>query len=254
MIYYEGNELYRYIREKNLINFKFFSGNIWQLVYGDIKSNPVLLVLAIGLPDTDKSIILTPEILDAWNLMKTISEKSKTPLLLVQFSNDLDEIENVNVSTDGKSFRKMTMVEVTELFHNYGLPTSNTPTRKAKNDKESSVYHSWQRQNLGRDLTVSDIDLWKLDEFGNVTTIFELKRSKISIERWQPYKEDYKNFILLIKICKLSGNEFKIAYNYMSPNAPRVEEISRIKVFRLEYTDEVKVIEEGIYLLKDFIE
>jgi hypothetical protein len=226
---------------------------MWQLIYGNSKADPVLLVLAICLPHRSDPALLTAENLEAWAFLKKLSEKSKIPLLLVQFACDQEEIDSVYVSTDGISFEKKSMEGLTELFHQYGLPTSKTPTRKAKNDKESSAYHTWQRQSLGKDLTVTDIDLWKLDEGGNVTTIFELKRSLISIDKWQPYPEDFKNFILLIKICELSAIEFKISYNYMSPKPTRIEDISKIKVFKLVLNGKVNAIYEGIYPLKDFI-
>jgi hypothetical protein len=253
MSYYQGNALYRYIREKKLKNFKFTTGNIWQLIYGNSKSDPVLLVLAVGLPNTSNPVPLNSDIEDAWTTMKDLSEKSRIPLVFVQFANNIVEIESVNVSTDGKSFQKLTMGELTASFHKYGLPTSNTPTRKAKNDKESSAYHTWQRENLGKDLTVTDIDLWKLDASGNLTTIFELKRSRIPLKEWQPYPVDFKNFILILKVCKLAGIKFKISYNFMSPYPPRDEDISKIKVFNLDFTTKLFITEEGIYTLTEFI-
>lgn len=254
MNYYRGNALYAFIKEKGLNYFKFFSGDIWQLIYGNSKSDPILLVLAVGLSNSSKPVVLSPEIIDAWGYLKLLSEKSNIPLILVQFSIDKLEIEFVHVSLDLKAFEKKTMIELTTVFHNYGLPTSNTPTQKAKNDRTSSAYHDWQRTSLGRDLVISDIDLWKLDKSGNVNTIFELKRSKIPIERWQPYPDDYKNFELLLKICKLTGIEFKISYNYMGPSGPRIEDISKIKLFKLEFVNnKMQIIEQGIFPLNDFV-
>lgn len=254
MLYYSGNELYKYIKKNNLKSFKFFSGNIWQLVYGNKASKPVLLVLAIGLANNEKPGLSSQEKIDAFNSIISLSERTKIPLILVQFTIDQDKIESVYISNDGKSFEKKTIVELTLLFQTFGLPTSNTYTQKATNDRTSSAYHNWQRKSLGKDITVSDIDLMKVDDNENITTIFELKRSRIPIDSWTPFPADYVNFKLLLKLCKLATIELKIAYNYLSPIPPRIEDISKIKVFKLKLQeDQINICEEGIYPLNVFL-
>lgn len=53
MRYYKSNALYEYITAKHLQRFKFVVGDAWQLVYGDNSCNPLLLILASGVPNAE---------------------------------------------------------------------------------------------------------------------------------------------------------------------------------------------------------
>lgn len=81
---------------------------------------------------------------------------------------------------------------------------------------------------------MSDFDLIKYVD-GEVKEIVELKRSKIPLDTWTPYTNDFPNFALLINTIVGSGKRipFTLYYNLMraGQKGMRVEDTSRIKVF-----------------------
>ena len=118
------------------------------------------------------------------------------------------------------------------MFEKYGINTHPTKTQKYLNDKTSSAYHKWQREVLGNHITVSDIDLVKVEN-GKVLAIYELKRSIIPIENWQPFKDDYANFRLIEKFANMVNSEFKIVYNRRIKE-PFYDDISKLKLFSFD--------------------
>ena len=122
--------------------------------------------------------------------------------------------------------------QLRDIYERYGVVQPGT-ARKRVNQYTSSPYHDWQRSNLGR-ITVSDFDLIKYVD-GEVKEIVELKRSKIPLDTWTPYTNDFPNFALLINTIVGSGKRipFTLYYNLMraGQKGMRVEDTSRIKVF-----------------------
>jgi hypothetical protein len=145
------------------------------------------------------------------------------------------------------------MAELAESYGQIGLSVSNSATKKYLNELTSSAYHNWQRSSLGSELTVSDIDLWRIDDKGNPVVIFELKRSFIDLYKWVPYGDDYKNFRLISNICNNSGVEFKIVYNQRIKNPVVVDKIEKLKIFKVDFS-KFPYISDGVIInLEEFI-
>lgn len=94
----------------------------------------------------------------------------------------------------------------------------------------SSDFYAWQRDTLGN-ITVSDFDLLQTDINGLVTRVFELKRSFYELEYWKPFREDYKNFALLINVLRNTSINLNIIYNQFKNG---VDYISKVKLFEFE--------------------
>lgn len=248
--YYSSNALYDYLQRNPKTNFKFVVGNMWQLVYGDNNCTPKALVLAVGVNKADYERTLSSSEQEAFNQLQYLSLKCNIPLLYVRFIAD-GEIEGVKTINDKGDFANLSMRELTQKFNSLGLPTSNTPTAKYLNDRSSSAYHNWQRNSLGAALTVSDIDLWKLDANSNPSYFYELKRSYYALERWKPFPDDYRNFRLLSNLANSARIGFRIAYNVREKN-PFKDDISKLKIFDIDFSKPISITEKGIFDLNNF--
>ena len=253
MDYYRSNALYEYIVDQKLTQFRFAAGNIWQLVYGDNACRPLLLVFAVGVPLAELDNAPSTAELDAFNILSVAGNKAELPLRYIRFATDAAEIETVRVSDNSFIYNSLSMGELSDLFGSFGLPVSNTQTAKYLNDKASSAYHNWQRAGLGAALTVSDIDLWRLNSSGLPETIFELKRSYYDLQRWQPFPDDYRNFMLLSNLCNKANLRFKIIYNQRI-TTPFEDKTDRLKIFSVDFSKTLPISETGIIMqneLKD---
>lgn len=235
MTYYNTNKLYESIIEGGYDNFKFASGNLWQLVYGDSNCDPKLLVLASGVSGSGYRSELNSVEQEAFDVLEQISEKSGVPLRVVKFNIGVQEVSEVITYKKGQPPLLVSMDNLRELFAADGVPVSNSPTRKYLNDASSSAYHNWQRASLGRDLKVSDFDLWKVNKSGKVIELYELKRSFISLEKWEPYRDDYNNFKLIDNVLRRTDVAFKIVYNVRSKN-PWIDDVSSLKLFNVDFS------------------
>ncbi len=253
MEYYKSNAIYEHIINQNVIQYKFVVGNAWQLVYGDNNCMPKLLVYAEGVKDTD----IENELLDnskyAFGLLKTLTDKANLPLIFIKFPSNIDEVDYVLVADDPKNltFKKVNMSELSDIYKNHGLPITNSTTAKYLNDRTSSAYHNWQRGSLGSQITVSDIDLWKVNDKGEPVEIYELKRSYYSLERWKPFTDDYRNFQLIDNLCRMCGISFRILYNVRLKN-PFREIIDPLKIFSVNFTQNPPIQGGNIISLNGF--
>tara|TARA_B100001063_G_C16624030_1_gene482207 strand:+ start:59 stop:826 length:768 start_codon:yes stop_codon:yes gene_type:complete len=247
MNYYKGNAIYDYINANQLTDFKFCSGNLWQLVYGDSNCVPKLLALVIGADNNGYNAAYTPEQIEAFDLLNTFATTCNLPIKVIKFNTDV-EIENILISDDVTvQPTEITLADLRDIFSQNGLPVSDTSTAKYLNDRTSSAYHKWQRGHLGRALTVSDIDLWKLTPTGAVQRIYELKRSYIAIGNWNPYPDDYRNFRLLSAIANQANVRLGIVYNVRKTKPKFHDDISSIKVFKVDFTKTPPIKIVGIY-------
>lgn len=252
-MYYSTNALLEHIRKNNIPGFIAPSRNTWQLLYGN-STTPKLLVLLVGL---EHSLSEVKEYnLKLFNkkdlqVMRTLSSRKETNLLLVAFSIKDEEISEVLLGNINGYFEKVTMQQLAERFKEEGLNIKNTKTQKYLNDKTSSAYHNWQRDSLGSSITVVDFDLWGLDSSGNIRCFYELKRSRVSLSRWEPYKDDFANFKMVLNFLSDTSIDFKIAYNFYDKE---VEDINNIKVFKmfLNQRGEVSYVHEKTAELSDF--
>ena len=251
---YTGNAIYDYVSKKNL-NFYYFVESNWTLIYGNSESVPKMLVFAQKVDDISKecTALERKEAGKAYS----ISRELNLPFVYVRFMGN-----SSHVSIWDEAFGKWKTITYTELrnvYEKYGVVRPGTP-RKAINQYSSSPYHDWQRSNLGK-VTVSDIDLIKNND--DKIEIIELKRSKISLERWKPYENDFPNFALLINTVVASGKDipFKLYYNlmYNGERGQRMEDISKIKAFDFKIPDRMISVSEvqysfnGYYKLEQLI-
>jgi len=239
--YYKSNAIYDYISTNKIIRFEYVSGNCWQLVYGNKKGDPLLLVFAYGYDRRLDVESFSPEIIRGHKTFKEVAQKAKLPLLFIGFDSAEMEINSITTSTDLKQFETISLKSLADLFLSYNLPIRQSQTAKYLNDKTSSAYHKWQRDRLGNDIVVSDADLWFKDKNDNPSIVFELKRSIISLEKWKPFKDDYPNFILIAKLCLRAGIRFFIIYNVRKKN-PVNDMIDNINLFEIKYDNDRLVI------------
>lgn len=231
MPYYTGNAIYNYINENNLDYF-FCTKDSWTLIYGDSDSNPKLLAFVSEVEDLS-AVISVLEINQA-KYAKKIAENLSLPFIFIRFQKKSDKLF---VILRGKKVI-INYQKLKDIFTKFGVSNSGTPS-KPVNQYSSSPYHDWQRNNLGK-ITVSDLDLVKFEQ-DEVVEIIELKRSKISLEKWRPYEDDFPNFQLIINSILNSNKNinFRIYYNLFTNDGSggRVEDISLIKVFTLSKGD-----------------
>lgn len=254
-MYYNSNALYDYIKQNNIGNFEFVSGNMWQLVYGDTHCNPILLVLVSAVKQQNLFSALSQQESNAFRRLQQIGQLRNIPVLFIRFAVDIDSIDSV-VILESNNLKSVTMIELTSLFAQYGLPINegrSIETTKYLNTKTSSAYHTWQRSTLGNGLKVSDIDLFRINPFDkSIITVYELKRSFIDLNDWQPYVVDYNNFKLLSNLFNPLGIDFKIVYNVRHKN-PWRDDISNLKLFNVASQSHQLISFDKYQTLNEFI-
>lgn len=251
MEYYKSNAHYEYIRANNLPQFRFVLGNAWQLVYGDNNCCPLVLIFAVGVSIDQIDNPPTVEEKEAFNLLAIAAANANLPIKYIRFACDVEEVETVRVSDDSIHYSILSMPELSDLIGSFGLPVSNTKTAKYLNDRTSSAYHQWQRSNLGANLTVSDIDLWRLSAPEVPKIVFELKRSYYDLSKWKPFTDDYKNFRLISNLCNMAGMQFKIIYNQRIKR-PFEDKIDKLKIYSVDFSQKPPIKEDGIITLDEF--
>ena len=252
--YYNSNALYDYITEEEIENFTFTSGNLWQLVYGDANCEPKLLAVVSGVQNDDLESATTVAENEACRLLSIISNSKDVPLIFIRFIIDASEVSQVLIFEHGEErYEIIGMNELKQRFREAGLEVTNSSTTKYLNDATSSAYHKWQRNNLGRNITVADFDLWRLDEEKKPLEVHELKRSYYSLDRWEPFKDDYSNFSLLDNTLKGLDIDFKIVYNVRTKN-PWKDDISRLKIFDVDFNKHPEIEFNETIDLEDFLE
>lgn len=224
---YRGNSIYNYIYNKHL-DYYYSAEHTWMLVYGDASSIPKILVFASKV-DNIINKCSADEINEA-NKALAIARYLNLPFIFVRF---MVESDMVGVWEESAGlWRKLSYNQLRDLYEGYGVVQPGT-ARKYVNQYLSSTNHDWQRNSLGQ-ITVSDFDLVKFID-GEVKEIVELKRSKIPLNDWSPYANDYPNFALLINTIVGSGKRipFTLFYNLMrdGQKGMREEDISQIKVY-----------------------
>lgn len=224
---YTGNAIYDYVYDEDL-DYYYSAEHTWMLVYGNAASIPKIMVIASKVDNVSSGWI--GEERNEANKAYSIAKYLRLPFIIVRFMVN-SEVVRVWEENAGE-WRTLTYDQLRDIFEGYGVVQPGT-ARKRVNQYTSSPYHDWQRTNLGR-ITVSDFDLIKYVD-GEVKEIIELKRSKIPLDSWNPYSNDYPNFALLINTIVGSGKNipFSLYYNLMRDGqmGMREEDLSRIKVF-----------------------
>lgn len=231
MDYYVGNAVYNYLRQSEMKK-KFFwmSADKWILVYGDEHLEPkVVSVVTQG----DISEDLTESEKNALTVVKNIVKNTDVGMNFIKY-NPKEALKEVRYWESGET--ETTIINMEQLknkFSAYGLKMNSVSASKGINDRSSSSYHEWQRYNMGSSITVVDIDLIRFID-SKVGEIIELKRSKDAIEEWEPYEDDYNNYILISKLAVKANIDFYILYNYRRKN-PFLDDISRLKLFKCDH-------------------
>jgi len=224
--YYKGNAIYDELSRVNH-NFIWATGNAWLLIYGDKKSNPKVFTLVVG-----KS---WKKQLDIIKALKFISSKTSIPFFLIKFNDEKESsIDKIAfISSIEKKKDIITLDELKNKFINVGLDIKFAKSHKYLNDKESSLYHKWQRNELGYNITVSDVDLIRINKkTGEPTEFIELKRSYIEVDKWFPYSDDFANFNLIYNTIAPSTNiNFNILYNQRLTRPSFIDKHNPVSIF-----------------------
>ncbi len=222
MTYYKSNAIYEMLTSQGKSNYHWVSENAWILVYGDENFVPKVIVLAFNNHWVKKTEIIRQTC--------NIAKDANLPMLQIDFDCTKATIDSFNVAHFDSTFNCLRLNALTDLFKSFGLPIQNGITTKAINSLSSSAYHNWQRNNLGRNIVVADIDLIKIKDDGTMI-VLELKRSFFNLDDWKPYPADFPNFYVLENLCDLSHNKFFIVYNKRTTKPVFFDDSSKVSVF-----------------------
>lgn len=241
--YYQTNAIYKYIIDNEISNYVFSGENIWMLLYGDSSYVPKLLLVVSATDEksyNEKSFSVEEK--RAMEIASRLARKAGIENKVMRYSWDdsvLKKVQYMDYQTERIS--EIDINQLKQLFVRCDLEIKTADVHKKINDRASSPYQEWQRDNLGNLISVIDLDLLKLNSDGDVITLYELKRSYIELEKWQPFVNDYPNFILQSNFCAKIGCEFRIVYNRRIKD-PFSDDISELKIFSFS-DDDAKYIE-----------
>lgn len=250
--YYTTNAMYEYLEDNCVPGFLFARKNKWLLVYGTAASEPklILVVSAVSQEKIDKAVLgkHEAEIVDA---ALQLSIKSELNAYVMRYCKDDDIIDTIQLINPSKRKYVNTFIDsLRNLFEDNGLQMSKASSAKSVNDRTSSPFHEWQRKNMGKDITVSDIDLIRLKK-GKPQRIYELKRSFIPLSSWSPYNDDFPNYKLLANLADMADMDFQIVYNRRDKD-PFFDDISKLKRFTFSAEEEQATCLDTISL-EDFL-
>lgn len=97
-------------------------------------------------------------------------------------------------------------------YFGLNLVDKNSQTKDFNTGGPSNIYQIWQMK-ISDTIISSDIDLFKINVNNEITDVYELKRSKIDIQKWEPFKADYHNFRLINNLLTKANIKFYIVYN-----------------------------------------
>jgi hypothetical protein len=246
--YYKGNAIYDLI--KSTQNFLYTSDNLWILIYGNSDYDPKVILLLSGYSTLDyESTSLSTKESETLIYTQQLSKRSSIPFLYVRFNQDLHVLKEVKTMVSGR-FQSINLDQYVNILIGFGIHKNNQRSKKPINSLASNVYHNWQFS-CGLDITTSDIDLLHVDSNFNITHAFELKRSFIAIEKWEPYPADYGNFILLSKLFKSCAIEFLILFNQYH-KVPFLDDITKVKIYNVKYEKKLSLDYLGLMNISDF--
>lgn len=228
---YTTNAIYEYIKHHpHLLNdYLYIQEHNWILVYGTAAIEPKLVLIASQVEKLALSVISSFE-----EVALKVMQHLHLPVRVLRFSPGQFSASVVISDTSNTRFEEIETKELyTRLFEPYGLPADPAIAAKPVNDATSSTFHDWQRNFLSGKIKVSDVDLVRYNKDFKPVIVFELKRSKIPLAKWEPYAVDYPNFRLLRKAFPTEIPIY-ITYNLLSSSSPREEDISVIRLFRIE--------------------
>ncbi len=252
-MYYQGNELYRYLREQGLRDPYFWvAGTMWTLLYSNADGTPVTLCF-VSRVDREEELTRpsTPEEKRAFRPLRLLARQAKLPLFSLRFVDDgLHPCDHFYFQAyqSGEPARVITSAQLLAWFAECGLEFQRGPAKKELNKKASSAFHVWQREHLGN-VIVIDFDLLRVQN-DRVDTIYELKRSHLSLETWRPFLADKADYLAESRFAQQAGADFRIVYNVRHTEPEFFDDVSRLKVFSLEQGWPAE--ELGEYAIEDY--
>jgi len=229
--FYKGNKL---IRELELdTSFICPPNGVWNLLYADKLNHPVLNLRVF------ESNKLFYQYKDLFPTFQSIPVGELVIIGQNSFSVKWPNSKDF-VSYSGNSLYQEYLKRELVLQTDY--------VGKPFNSRASSFYHVWQsKQRFVGGIT--DIDLLRVDGQCNPIELFEVKRSRISVDSWKPYFDDRGGYDILDNFCSLENLEFTIVYYYFLPNKSLEDLNSLLILKKLNGFNFTKI---GIYNLKDF--
>lgn len=195
----------------------------WILLYGNRRAEPRLCLIVSAVRQADQQWSEFEK--KAWKIFSPL----KVPCRILRFPKNF---EPPFLFSDGKKTTQTTPQTLyDDLFAPFAIEKARQRKPKAINDRISSHYHHWQRQNLAAETIVSDFDLIEYTPDFFPIRIFELKRSFIEVEKWKPFRRDYPNFSLLANAFA-EKTRIYIVYNRFTKNPPH-DDISQLALFRV---------------------
>lgn len=253
---YSGNAIYDYVY-RNDLDYIFSAEHEWLLVYGNSSSIPKVLAYICKVGNIRETQSQNEK--KAANRAYRFSKMLGLPFICIRFRENDSSVAIWEGLYGPWSY--ITYDQLRGRFEAYGIVEPGT-ARKDVNQYLSSTYHDWQRSSLGK-ITVSDFDLIKINDKNKILEIVELKRSKLSLNDWKPYRNDFANFALIINTIVLSGKNipFYLYYNVMKDGevGKREEDTSSIMVFEFIIpedfisADEVRYRKIGQKTLQDLL-
>lgn len=232
MDFYRGNKLLTKLNAHS--NFICPPNGVWNLLYANEKHYPVVNLRVY-------------ESNDLFN-----ANKNKFPIFQSVPTSELiiEGEDSFKVKWfDSKIFNLFNGESLYEEYLQRNLILRGTYEGKPFNSKASSFYHIWQSKKRFKG-GVTDIDLLRLGDKGDLIELIEIKRSKISINSWNPYYNDRGGYEILDNFCRSEGLEFTIVY-YLFSTKDSIEDISKIVVMKKQKG--FSFTRRGTYDLNDFI-
>lgn len=253
MGYYVDNALYSHLKDIKNKKFFYLSKNRWMIVYGNGNLEPKVLIYLAGMSNEEyNSDLIKFSDHENMKIVETLAESVNLPFMFVGFNENVEIMTEVKlIDKETYNFYKVSTADLLKIYESYGLFVDKSMSVKEINKSYSNVYQKWQ-MSLGGRLVVSDIDLIKLEN-GSAKFVFELKRSKISLEKWKPYPADYHNFQILSNVFSKANIDFYIVYNHRQ-EYPFYDDISKLKVFKVNNSKSNFIEFEGYYTLESFLE
>ena len=253
-MYYQGNELYRYLLEHGLSDQYFWvSGNMWTLLYSNSDGTPVTLCFASKV-DREEELTQppTPEEIRAFRQFCLLAKQAQLPLFSLRFVDDgLHACERFLFKEyqGGEPSQVIPSGQLLAWLREHGLQFQGDSTKKDINDASSSSFHIWQREHMGNSVIATDIDLMRM-ESGRVDTIYELKRSYLPLEKWKPFENDRANYRAGLFLAQRAGAEYRIVYNVRHTKPEFFDDVSRLKIFCLDQGWPADTL--GEYAIEDY--
>lgn len=253
-MYYQGNELYRYLLEQGLSDRYFWaSGNMWTLLYSNRDGTPVMLCFASRV-DREEELTRpsTWEEAGAFQKFCLLAKQARLPLFSLRFVDDaLHACERFLFKEfqGGVPAHVISSEQLLAWLGEHGLNVQRDAVKKDINDASSSPFHIWQRKHMGGSVIATDLDLMEI-ETGRINTIYELKRSYLPLETWTPYEADLANYRAGYALARRAGADYRIVYNVRQTRPEFWDDISRLKIFSLDQG--WPAAELGNYAIEDY--